>query len=184
MPPFSIHIRSIHKWNTTLCTPPSCVAHHLVQPNESYSNWTSVYICPCLAQLKKPTEMENGLQVSHTTLKSSNSAWDLKNKWFSWAYLTYLTYMRTKGPFSCNIFVLTWEIKSNNLSCFETLLNHDCILSIWIQNNIDLTDGYVPHCWRRITAFQRDLYCGAELVKSFYSWIRWWKISVHCMWVK
>ena len=39
----------------------------------------------------------------------------------------------------------------------------------------------MPHCWGRITAFQRDLYCGAELVESFYSWIRWWKISVHCI---
>ena len=57
-----------------------CAAHHVVctvQPNESYSNWTSVYICPCLAQLKKRKEMENGLQASHATPKSANSAWDL-----------------------------------------------------------------------------------------------------------
>ena len=30
-----------------------------------------------LAQLKKRTEMENGLQASHATPKSANSAWDL-----------------------------------------------------------------------------------------------------------
>ena len=39
----------------------------------------------------------------------------------------------------------------------------------------------MPHCWRRITVFQRDLYCGAQLVESSYSWIRWWKSSVHCI---
>ena len=30
-----------------------------------------------LAQLKKRTEMENGLQASHATPKSAKSAWDL-----------------------------------------------------------------------------------------------------------
>ena len=45
------HHFPVHKKSASLCTPLSCVIHHLactVQPREPYKNEESVYICTCV----------------------------------------------------------------------------------------------------------------------------------------